>query len=450
MASLTLGAGLPVWFAREQIAQAEQQQAQAARPGGANGRITVGFIGVGDRAGQLIGDILRNHRNELQIVAVCDPDQSHVMQRAQQVGGDPTRYGPAEPAGRRDFRDLVRRNDIDVCFVVTPDHWHALAAGAALRAGKDVYCEKPLTLTINEGKHLVQVSRATNKLLQTGSQQRTEYGGRFRLACELVRNGRIGTVRTIKTVIGANPTGGPFRVLSVPESFDYNLWLGPTPEAPYCEHRTHYDFRWWQAYSGGKMTDWGAHHNDIAQWALNMDNSGPVLVERVRATAADNRPNCYNWFPEFEVRYTYANGANGANGTVVRCMSNDPETRHDNGVRFEGDNGQWIFVGRGTLTASDRRLIDEPLPANAVRLPVGRNQIGNFVDCVRNRQQPICNVQVGHRSCTVCHLGNIALLLNQRLRWNPEQEQFVDNGQANAMLSRQMRAPWRLEPVRQG
>jgi hypothetical protein len=191
------------------------------------------------------------------------------------------------------------------------------------------------------------------------------------------------------------------------------------------------------------MTDWGAHHNDIAQWALNMDSSGPVLIEPVRAAQTDNRANCYNWFPTFEVRYTYANGANGANGTVVRCMSEDPETHHANGVRFEGENGRWVFVHRGGISASDPQIINEALPANATRLPVspGNNHIANFIACVRNRQQPICNVQVGHRSCTVCHLGNIALILNRALRWNPEQERFVDNAEANAMLQRPMRAP---------
>ena len=324
-------------------------------------------------------------------------------------------------------------------MVVTPDHWHTLISAAAMRAGKDVYCEKPLTLTVNEGKHLVRVGQMTNKILQTGSQQRSEYGGRFRLAAELVRNGRIGTVETIETRIGTNPVGGPFEVRDVPESLNWNFWLGPTPQVPYVRERCHYTFRWWYDYSGGKMTDWGAHHNDIAQWALGMDNSGPVLVEHVSSTAPSTNNRSYNCHPQFEVRYTYANGENGANGTVLRCMSNG-----QNGIRFNGTNGRWIFVHRGGISASDPALLRDPLGEDATRLEVSNNHIGNFLQCVRNRRQPICNVNVGHRSVSVCHIGTIAIRRRERLRWDPQREQFVGNEAANAMLSREMRAPWRL------
>lgn len=437
-----LGAGLPAWFVREELALAEEAQAQRRRRVGPNDRLTVGFIGTGSRAGQLLGAIQRSHRNAIQVVAACDVDQNHLNRFAQRVGNDCARF--------RDYRQLLQRQDIDAVFVVTPDHWHALCAGAAMLAGKDVYCEKPLTLTVEEGKYLVRVARATNKILQTGSQQRSEYGGRFRLACELVRNGRIGTVHTIKTVIGRNPTGGPFQVRPVPPELDWNFWLGPTPRVDYVRERCHYTFRWWYEYSGGKMTDWGAHHNDIAQWALGMDNSGPVLVEPIadRITAPDRRPNCYNCHPTFEVRFTYANGPNGRHGTVVRCMSHDTETRLGNGVRFEGENDQWIVVHRGGISASNPRLLSDPLPDGATRLERSTNHIGNFLDAVRTRRQPICNVVVGHRSVTVCHIGNIAIRTGQRLQWDPEREQFVNNEAANRHLSRPMRAPWRLQPVR--
>jgi predicted dehydrogenase len=424
-----VGAGIPVWFAHESLVASEQEQAQNARPVGPNDRITVGFIGTGSRAGQLLGEVLRNPA--LQVVAACDVDQTHLNQAAQRIGNNCARFS--------DYRQLLARQDIDAVFVVTPDHWHALAASAAMRAGKDVYCEKPLTLTVNEGKHLVRVSQMTNKILQTGSQQRSEYGGRFRLACELVRNGRIGTVESIETRIGGNPQGGPFPERPVPEGLNWDMWQGPTPNVPYVTQRCHYQFRWWYEYSGGKMTDWGAHHNDIAQWALNMDNSGPVLVEPVNATPPNNRPNSYNCHENFEVRYTYANGPNGANGTILRCMS-----RGDNGARFNGENNQWIFVHRGGISASNPRLLEEALPQDAVRLLVSTNHIGNFVSCVRSRQQPICNVNVGHRSVTVCHIGTIAIRTGQRLRWNPEQEQFVENAEANRWLTREMRAPWQL------
>lgn len=439
LTGLTLGAGLPAWFAREVLAQNESQRPN--RAAGPNSRLTIGFIGIGSpqsRGLQLLNNARRH--NTLQFVACCDVDARHVQNAAQRIGGNPRTF--------RDYRELLGRDDIDAVIIATPDHWHAQVASAAMEAGKDVYCEKPLTLTLNEGKYLVDVQRRTNKVFQTGSQQRTEYNGRFRLACELVRNGRLGTIRTIRTVIGTNPRGGPFAVRPVPEGLDWNFWLGPTPMVDYVPEKCHYTFRWFYEYSGGKMTDWGAHHNDIAQWALNMDDSGPVLIERVRAEEPSQQPRSYNCHPTFEVRYTYANGTNGSNGTVVRCLSNDNDRRiqGNNGLLFEGDDGKWLYVGRGAIAASDPRIIEEPLPQNATRLETARDHIGNWIECIRTRRAPICNVQVGHRSASVCHLGTIALRLNagQPLRWDPERQQFVDNERANAMLDRPRRDPWQL------
>ncbi len=424
-------AGLPVWFAKESIAQAQEEEARANRRVGPNDRITVGIIGTGSRGMQLLR-AARRHQ-PLQFVAACDVDRNHLNRGAQFIGNDCARFS--------DYRQLLARRDIDAVFVVTPDHWHTLVAAAAMEAGKDVYCEKPLTLTVNEGKHLVEVSRRTRKILQTGSQQRSEYNGRFRLAAELVRNNRIGRVQTIETRIGRNPVGGPFEVRPVPEGLDWNVWLGPTPQVDYVPQRCHYTFRWWYDYSGGKMTDWGAHHNDIAQWALGMDDSGPVLVEVEQAEPPANDPTnrSYNCHPRFRVKYTYADGPNGGNGTILRCTSEG-----NNGVHFAGENDQWIFVSRGTIRASNPALLQQELPADATRLERSNNHIGNWIECIRNRRQPICNVNVGHRSVTVCHIGNIAIRTGQRLRWNPEQQQFVDNAEANRMLSRPYRAPWSL------
>jgi predicted dehydrogenase len=214
---------------------------------------------------------------------------------------------------------------------------------------------------------------------------------------------------------------------------DWDFWLGQTPQVEYVRERCHGSFRWWYEYSGGKMTDWGAHHNDVAQWALGMDNSGPVAIEVVKAEDPDKRPNCYNIHPAFEVRYTYADGTN------VHCMSGG-----GNGVRFEGQDGKWIFVSRGSISASSPELLKEPLPADATRLEVSTSHMGNFISCVRSRRQPICNAQVGHRSVSVCHLGNIAMRMGRRLRWDPDKEVFVGehSEEANRWLSRPMRAPW--------
>jgi predicted dehydrogenase len=459
LAGLTLGAGLPMWYAREVLA--EQQEAQGRPAAGGREPIVMGAIGVGTNytrrrgGGAVHGErgiqIMRDAMGRgARFIAVCDVDRHN-------------RDFAARIAGRgcqavEDFRELLRNRDIRAVTIGTPDHWHALIAVAAMRAGKDVYCEKPLTLTIDEGKGIVRVAAATNRVFQTGSQQRTEFRGMFRLAAELVRNNRIGQVRRITTLIGGNPTTrDPFRVAAPPDGLNWDFWQGQTPRVDYVPERCHYEFRWWYEYSGGKMTDWGAHHNDTAQWALNMDSSGPVAVEGT-GTRPDMRANCYNCHPTFEARYTYANGPGGREGTVLSCRSGPPAdfparrangSPEDNGVLFEGEDNKWIFVSRGRIIANDgdnrtSRILTEALPAGATRLPRADSQMGNFLDCVRSRQQPICNPTVGHRSATVCHLGNIAIRTGRRLRWDPAMERFTGEHaeEANRMLSREMRGDW--------
>jgi predicted dehydrogenase len=417
--------GLPLWFAQERLAQA--QNAQPRNPG-PNDQILVGQIGCGGRGAQIAP--LAAAINGVQYVACCDVDRTRSQSFARRMNVNRGR----ELAQFADFRELLARRDINAVVIATPDHWHALTAIAAMRAGKDVYCEKPLTLTVEEGKAMVRVARETNRILQTGSQQRTEFNGRFRMAVDLVRNDRIGRVETIECRVGNNPRQGPFPTAQPPEGLNWDFWMGPTPRCDYVQRKCHNDFRWWYEYSGGKMTDWGAHHLDTAQWALNMDDSGPIEVERVSATDPWNPdPLSYNCHPAFVAGYRYANG------TVVRAR-NDGE----NGLQFTGSDGKWLFVSRNAMRASDPAIINEPLPKNAPRVPAHNSQMRNFFDCVRSRQQPLCNVNVGHRSASVCHIGNIAIRLNQRLRWDPAREQFVDNEAANQMLSRPMRAPWRL------
>ncbi len=459
-------AGLPIWFANE--LQTQAQEKTDAAPRGANDRIVMGAIGVGSnytrRTGnqQLHGErgvqIMRDAMGQqgVRMIAVCDVD-AHNKRFAANIVTERNRTGGGnnECLQFEDYRQLLENRDINAVVIGTPDHWHALVAIAAMRAGKDVYCEKPMTLTLEESKAMVRVARETRRILQVGSQQRSD--NRFRLACELVRNNRIGRVQRITTLIGANPTGGPFTTERPPEGLNWDFWLGPTPQVEYSRQRCHYDFRWFYEYSGGKMTDWGAHHNDIAQWGLGMDESGPVSVSGSGASP-DSRPHCFNCHPTFEAVYTYANGSNGATGTQLICRYGPPQNwivRNaqgrpiDNGVLFEGEEGKWIFVNRGTIMASDRRLIDEPLPENATRLPVSTNHMGNFISCVRSRQQPICHVGVGHRSVSVCHIGNIAIRLgrgaDRPLRWNPTEERFTGDEEANRMLSRPMRGSWRLE-----
>jgi predicted dehydrogenase len=461
-------AGLPAWFAEEMLIDAQETK-KAAQPG-ANDRIVMGAIGTGTSRttrpnmpvrGERGVHIMQNAmaENGVQFVAVCDVDRPNA-EFAQGLVRNAERGGSRDCTVIPDFRRLLENRNINAVTIGTPDHWHALIAIAAMRAGKDVYCEKPMTLTIEESKMVTRVARETRKIFQVGTQQRTEYGGRFRLAAELVRNGRIGRVNRITTLIGTNPVGGPFPVRPVFEGLDWDMWQGPTANVDFVPQRCHYEFRWWYEYSGGKMTDWGAHHNDIAQWALGMDESGPVSI-RGNGAAPSDRPNSYNCHPTFEVTYVYGNGANGAEGTRLVCRSGPAEgwpiremrqnrqVVADNGILFEGEDNKWIWVSRSSIQASDRNLLDDALPERAVRLPRATNHMNNFVTCVRSREQPICHAGIGHRSVSICHLGVIAtrFFANTTLRWDPREERFTgDNAEAaNRHLSRAMRAPWRLE-----
>jgi predicted dehydrogenase len=429
LAGLT-AAGLPLWYAREVIAADEEQKTKEKKVE-ANDRISIGCIGIGSPASRGSA-IMRDAKgkNGVEVIAVCDVDKRHVENAAKLVGGDCKKYD--------DFRALLDNKDIDAVLIATPDHWHALIAIEAMRKGKHVYCEKPLTLTIAESKAVAKMAKQTGKAFQVGSQQRSDRN--FRLACELVRNGRIGKVKTVETRIGSNPVSPEIPTVEPPEGFNFDFWLGPTPKVPYRYLKKgnsvfttcHYEFRWWYQWSGGKMTDWGAHHNDIAQWALGMDQSGPISVEAEGDEPAKGGDR-YDCHPNFGVTYGYENG------TKLLCMS-----KGENGIHFEGEDGKSIFVARGKIRASDKALLDEKLPESATRLYVSTNHMQNFLDGIRTGKPCICPAEVGHRSVTVCHLGTIALRSGKKLKWDPVKEQF-DEADANKWLSREMRAPWKLD-----
>jgi predicted dehydrogenase len=463
-------AGIPAWYAREVIAQEERQKEEAKKPVGANGKVALGAVGIGSPASrslQLLSDVTRAVPNQAKYIAVCDVDGRHV-QRAADIVKKNDKIGNPDVATCHDFRELNKRKDIDAVIVATPDHWHALVAIDALRNGKDVYCEKPLTLTVAEALAVAKVAKETGQVFQTGSQQRTDYGGMFRLAVELVRSGRIGKIDTVECRIGGNPTSGPIPKAEVPKELDWNFWLGPAPMCDYLLSKDgkltncHYDFRWWHQYSGGKMTDWGAHHLDIAQWALGMDGSGPVEVEFVSAKPAATEPNAYNWHPEFKVQYNYGNGvkmyAMSGGGTNAGALVNkDGQVPKDNrtgkeklvdgdtnGLLFIGSEGK-LFVGRDRLVASDAKIISEPLKEDP-KLYFYRpaSHMNNFFDCLKSRKKPICSADIGASSVIICHIGAIALRLGKKLTWDPETQKFND-ADANAMLSRSYREPWKLE-----
>jgi predicted dehydrogenase len=290
-----------------------------------------------------------------------------------------------------------------------------------------VYCEKPLTLTIAEGRELADEVKRYGRVFQTGSQQRS--GSEFHKACEMVVNGRIGKLHTMRVGISGNnrkcePTWTPELV---PEGFDYDMWLGPAPWAPYHTQRCHYQFRFILEYSGGQMTNWGAHHLDIAQWGNQSDDTGPV---EIRGKGEFPKTGLFTTALNAEVEYTYANG-------VKMLLSKG------GGTRFEGSEG-WIYVNRGKLQAEPESLLTSVIRPDEIHLYQSNDHKKNFLDCIKSRKDPICDAEVGHRSSTVCHLGNIAMLLDRPLKWDPKAEQFIGDDEANRMTWRPRRAPYRV------
>jgi predicted dehydrogenase len=424
-AAIAAATSLPKWFL-------EECEAAPARtkPLGPNEQPAVALVGCG---GMGRGDA-KNASRFGRVVALCDVDESHIAEARKQW---------PDATGYRDFREVMERDDIHVVICGTVDHWHTLVSMAAMRAGKDVYCEKPLTLTIDEGKRLVKVQRETRRILQTGSQQRSDKN--FRLACELVRNGRLGTLKHIDVWLPAGRREGPFSSSPVPAELNWDFWLGPTPKVAYVKERCHVTFRYWWEYSGGTMTDWGAHHHDIARWAVGVD--GPVSVDG--KPLVEMIPGGFTASSEYEVTFTYANGLTQATRSTVDDTWFGGIVKQDgqrHGVKFHGSDG-WIWVTRGDIQASDPEILTTPLSSNAERLYASDDHMKNFFDCVRSRQETVCPAEVGHRSASICHLGVIAMRLGRPLKWDPKAEKFAGDNEANPWLAREMRKPWTYEAV---
>jgi predicted dehydrogenase len=417
--------GLPLWFVERELAFAADVTPPPASPNDRPGVALIGCGGMGRADAQ-------NASRFGNIVAVCDVDERHVEMAARQF----TRGGRT-PAKFGDFRRVMERDDVHVIVQATPDHWHTLINLAAAKAKKDVYGEKPLTLTIDEGKQLVKAVRQSGIVLQTGTQQRSDK--KFRLACELVRNGRIGKLTQVSVFVPAGIRGGPFKSRPVPPEFNWDFWLGQSPQVEYLKERCHESFRWWFDYSGGPVTDWGAHHNDIARWAIGQD--GPVAVEARVLTGPI--PGGFTTPSEFEATVTWAGGVTQVVKTTPDDSPYGAVIKADgqrNGVKFEGTEG-WIWVNRSDLSASRDELIETPLPDNAVRLESSPDHMGNFFDCVRTRKDPVSTVESGHRSASVGHLIVIALRSGRKFQWDAKAEVFVGDGaqEANAHLAREMR-----------
>lgn len=453
-------------------------------------RITVGQIGCGHQSQRIVPSFLVH--DDVQIVAVCDvnragkgyyygdrilgretakrwideyyadkasgarPKAGDVYDRI--LGSEKAKRGPEEHPARRapngrskgcqayaDFRQLLARPDIDAVSIVVPDHWHALIAIAAMQAGKDVYCEKPLALCIDQGREMVKAVRKYNRIFQTGAQFRSCPG--VRRACELVRNGRIGEVRRVRTTTAPNsfPSPGPgWKPQPVPEGFDYDFWLGPAPEAPYHIERCFHRWRYILDYSNGQTANFGAHTNDMAQWALNMDGTTPVEFE-------DNGSEFLPKGSLFTAAVKTAFRARYANGIELTC-----ETAKNSIAKFEGTEGRLEISLGGTPKTFPTNIKDSVIGPNEIHLPrsnptretnvrndIDADHVRNFLDAVKSRKDPIEPVEIGHSTASLCILGNIAQILKRKFAWDPAREQSTDE-EVNRMLRRTMRAPWKL------
>lgn len=429
---------LPKFNRRSFLRRSGIAAAGAAAAGGAywlmREPIRVGLIGTGVRGQYLARHLQHKRRHPVygDVVAICDVDRAHA-EKARAL------YAPRADL-YEDYRRVVERDDIQAVFVATPDHWHAAISLAAIRAGKAVYCEKPMTLTIDEGRLLVQAVRQTGAIFQVGTQQRST--SQFQLACELVRNGHLGRLKRVTVSVGPGAKGGPFPSRPVPKELNWDLWLGQAPWAEYCPERCHDTFRGWYEYAGGEITNWGVHQIDIVHWALGVDDAGPVSVEGFAEI-----PRIQNGFTapsECTVDMLYPNDVH------VRI-----ETRKDNSdILFEGDRGR-ILVSRSRIAGKPvEELKRHPLPADAVRCRNSRTYLGidcgltvhirDFFDCVLTGKQPISDVVSQHRSATACHLANISMRLGRKLIWDPVREEVVRDPEANGMLVRPQRTEYSL------
>ena len=388
-------------------------------------RINIGLIGMGLMMGSHHNIMLK--RGDVQVVAICDVDRN---KRERAKAHTETSYGAKKTSGTYKGCDIynecervIERKDIDAVMVITPDHWHTLISLAAMRSGKDVYVQKPMTLTIREGRLMSDTAKQYGAILQVGSQQRSE--GAFRKACEIVRNGWIGKVHTIYTQLGEFPAPQTLPEEPIPDGFDYDRWLGPTPWFPYNKKRVegNYGGGWrcfWE-YGSRKNGDWGAHHFDIIQWALGMDASGPVEFLPKGFEGAQYQS------------HLYADGA--------KVWKNHP-VKDGQMIQFIGEKGE-VLVSRGErLDTTPAELKDRPLAPGDTHLYESYNHEGNWIDCIKTRKVPICPAEIGHRTATVCHLNGIAERLGRPLKWDPAREEIIGDPDASRWLDRPRRAPY--------
>jgi predicted dehydrogenase len=398
------------------------------RPAPSN-RINVGFIGVGGMGSGLLRAFLA--LTDAQVVAVCDVDQERRLKAKSTVemhyAGQSALGSYSGCADILDFRDVIARSDIDALVMALPDHWHAIPVIMAAKAGKDIYAEKPLGLTVEQGRVMSDTVNRYGRVFQTGSQLRS--WSHVLHGIELVRNGRLGKIHTIHAVCGAGPAMDNQPEMPVPPGFDYDMWLGPAPWAPYTKLRCHGIFRWNLDYSGGQITDHGAHYCDLAQWGLNRENSGPVEFE---GSGDFPKDGLWNTATTYRVECKYADG-------VKLIVTHEGR----GGATFFGTEGS-LYIGDGGIESDPPHLAHSVIGPNEDRVYPNNDHHQNFLDCIKTRRDPAAPIETAHRSVSIGHIGNIAMLLGRKLTWNPETERFVNDPAADRMLSRSMRSPWRL------
>lgn len=423
-------------FSRRQVLQAATAATTLSILGSkpswaANDRLAIGFIGVGTMGRGHLGGLLG--RPDVEVVGISDVVKERVDNAVEQVNN---KYADRIKSGNYkgvktygDFRDLLAHPGLDAVVIATPDHWHAIPCILAARAGKHIYCEKPLTNNVAEGRRIVDEVKKGKVTFQTGSQQRSEFGGHFRKAVEYIWNGRIGKLKTIRIGVGGPAKPCDLPAQEAPAGTDWNMWLGPAPQREYnevlCPKGVHRHFPAWRLYEefgGGAIADMGAHHFDIAQWAMDMDGSGPVEV-----IPPDDRKK------ESGLRFVYASG--------IEMIHNEFEGDVKADCVFEGTEGT-ILVSRGGISSKSEEILKSPLPENARRVMPSTQHHTNWLEAIRSGGETICSAETGHRSATICHLGNIGYRLGRKLKWDPAKEEFVGDADANKHLSRVARGEW--------
>ncbi len=390
-------------------------------------KIVMGCIGVGGQGTSDMYSFL--FQPDTRIVAVCDVDKDHLANAKKIVD---QHYGNQDCAAYVDFRELLARDDLDAISLATPDHWHCIPAIQSLNAGLDVYGEKPISHCLREGRMMCDAQVRNGRIWQTGSWQRSVEN--FRFACELVRNGRIGKV--MRCEVGL-PTGvgiGPVKFKNPPPQLDYDFWLGPSRWAPYCDQRTHWSWRWQLDYGGGQLMDWIGHHADIANWGLNLDHTGPISVDGMGTYPPTG---IWNAATHYYFVATYRNG-------LEMHVANMGNHNIRSGCKWYGENGRWVWVDRGGLDAYPKSLLQEVIGPDELHLYYSSEHHRNFLDCVKSRRTTITPAEVAHRAASIGELGQIAMILGRKIRWNPDTEQIIGDSSASRMLSTPMRAPWHV------